>query len=397
MSQQQSALDIEKLREFELRMHYEGVAAFAAGPSPWESWDDAGTLGTWQRLEDHPRHPVRRVPQRTLGQRVLGGVTRLLVLMLLVGIAGVYFSSVTQEPAMVSGIRPAPIVVAKTARATGEPADALANDLVTLPPPSAGDSTRTHIEVVADALPASGAVNLVKAPPATVPALPQPAAVEPKVTTTEATATTHDPANRDDTAPRDTPQSARQEPGTPLADPAPQTDSATRSPEPAADIASVHTSDPALMAEPLAAASLPARNEAEQPAAPSVASGVAATASKPDRQVAMLAEAAVPPAAGVSHTPADPEPGTPPLAASPPTTGDWVVNLASYTRESTAQRMLDKFKDKGVDAEIVTITINDKPMVRIRTSGYQSAKEARDWVPLLEERLGLNGVWISRR
>lgn len=326
MSLNQTALDIEKLREFELRMHYEGVAAFAAGPSPWENWDDAGTLGTWQRLEDTPLHPVRRPAHRSMGQRLLGGLTRLLILMLLVGIGGVYFSTATQAPVVATGIQPAPIVVATTATQT---TNTLANELGALPAPAAGGNPWPEIEAVsapppiADTAPAQSPITATAPAPDTVPSPPAPDTLE----------TAALPVQGDTLA----------DFSTPAADSLPE----VAEPAPAAQIA--------LLEEPVT------------PAAPV--------------EPASAALEAAPPLAQEHH----------------PLEGEWVVNLASYNRESTAQRMLAEFRDKGVAAEIVTITVHDKPMVRIRTTGYQSAREARDWVALLEERLGLDGVWVSKR
>ncbi len=48
-------------------------------------------------------------------------------------------------------------------------------------------------------------------------------------------------------------------------------------------------------------------------------------------------------------------------------------------------------------AELVTVTVNDAPMIRVRTTGHASYREARDWAALLEERLELEGVWVSKR
>ena len=79
------------------------------------------------------------------------------------------------------------------------------------------------------------------------------------------------------------------------------------------------------------------------------------------------------------------------------TPGDWVVNLASYTRESTANRMLAEFRGKGVDAELVTVMINDRPMHRIRVAGFNSSQAAKTSIDPLEQQLGLEGVWISRK
>ena len=73
------------------------------------------------------------------------------------------------------------------------------------------------------------------------------------------------------------------------------------------------------------------------------------------------------------------------------------MNLASYTRESTASRMLTRFRDKGVDVELVTVMINDKPMHRLRVTGFTSSRAAKARIDPLEQQLGLDGVWISRK
>jgi hypothetical protein len=61
-----------------------------------------------------------------------------------------------------------------------------------------------------------------------------------------------------------------------------------------------------------------------------------------------------------------------------------------------ARRKLAVFRAKGVNAELVHVTVKGKPMVRIRTTGYKSFREAHDWVALLEERLELEGAWVAK-
>jgi hypothetical protein len=78
-------------------------------------------------------------------------------------------------------------------------------------------------------------------------------------------------------------------------------------------------------------------------------------------------------------------------------TGGWVINLSSYTRESTANRKLALFQQQGVDAEVFAVTINDKPMYRIRVTGYESSRSAKADIPTMEQKLDLEGAWISRR
>jgi cell division septation protein DedD len=106
-----------------------------------------------------------------------------------------------------------------------------------------------------------------------------------------------------------------------------------------------------------------------------------------DSENTVVAMAAAQPAA---TTPA-------PAAAAASTTGDWVVNLASYTYESMARKKLAVFQSKGVNGEIERITVNDKPLYRIRVTGFESSRAARASIPDLQETLGLEGAWIARR
>jgi hypothetical protein len=77
--------------------------------------------------------------------------------------------------------------------------------------------------------------------------------------------------------------------------------------------------------------------------------------------------------------------------------GDWVINLASYTWKSTANKKLALFKDKGVDAEVFRVMINDKPMYRVRVTGFESSRAAKAEVAAIEQTLDLEGAWVARR
>ena len=92
---------------------------------------------------------------------------------------------------------------------------------------------------------------------------------------------------------------------------------------------------------------------------------------------------------------AAPSPVAAAAAASP--AGDWVVNLASYTYEAMARKKLAVFKAKGVNGEIERTTVNDKPLYRIRVTGFESSRAARTSIPDLQKTLGLEGAWIARR
>ena len=77
--------------------------------------------------------------------------------------------------------------------------------------------------------------------------------------------------------------------------------------------------------------------------------------------------------------------------------GDWVINLASYTWKSTANKKLALFRDKGVDAEVFRVMINDKPMYRVRVTGFESSRAAKAEVAAIEQTLDLEGAWVARR
>jgi hypothetical protein len=44
----------------------------------------------------------------------------------------------------------------------------------------------------------------------------------------------------------------------------------------------------------------------------------------------------------------------------------------------------------------VRVTVKGKRIIRIRTTGYRSRREASGSVPLLEKRLELEGAWVAR-
>ena len=78
-------------------------------------------------------------------------------------------------------------------------------------------------------------------------------------------------------------------------------------------------------------------------------------------------------------------------------TGNWVINLSSYTWKATANRKLALFQQQGVDAEVFEVMIKDKPMYRIRVTGFENSRAAKAEIPKLEQKLDLEGAWISKR
>ena len=71
--------------------------------------------------------------------------------------------------------------------------------------------------------------------------------------------------------------------------------------------------------------------------------------------------------------------------------------VSSYTYESMAHKKLQEFRDKGVVAEVHPVMIKGKRMYRIRATGYESRTEAKTRLSLLQDRLGVESAWISKR
>jgi len=175
----------------------------------------------------------------------------------------------------------------------------------------------------------------------------------------------------------------------------------------AAEQKSAVMSAPSTTEQGGAAATEPAVDE--QTAAVLTAPDIVAQTGPLDSDIAVIEETTQPAAAAVAlNTPATAAETTPDITRELETatqtpvlpaakTGKWVINLSSYTRKSTAERMLAVFQQKGVDAEVFATTINDKPMYRIRVTGFEHARSARAEISTLEQQLDLEGAWISKR
>lgn len=335
-----AAEDAEKLRAFEQRMQTEGAAAFAAGPAPWDDWDDTGTLGTYQVWTDstkpQPPTPHFKRPRKALSTRLLTGTAQLALLALLIGSAGVYLTIITPEPRVAgNGVQPPPIVLAGHAP-----------------------------------LRAQTATTPVNRTPGEAPAQAEPVAF------TNPTAAT--PAESD-------PESIPDEALAALAvEPSPEAPAAGDAGVEEALAMSLDTLPGTAAGPAVEAAAEPVAEAAE----PVPAAEPDPVADRP-QQLALLTPA-------IETLPENPAARPAPAQAARELTGTWVVNLASYNYESMAQRKLDTFRDKGVNAELVKITVKGKSMIRIRATGYQSRREAIDWIPLLEERLELKGAWVAK-
>ena len=77
--------------------------------------------------------------------------------------------------------------------------------------------------------------------------------------------------------------------------------------------------------------------------------------------------------------------------------GDWSINLASYTKQSTAEEMRGRFLEKGVTADQVVATVNGKTYFRLRVTGFASRRAALKQSALIKEKLGLKDAWITKQ
>ena len=402
----------EKQQVFREKLQAEGADGFADGPRPWEQWDESGNQGNDRIWEGSARRIYPKQVKRSIGDRLLSGLAVVALATLMVGIAGVYLSTTSTPQLASSAIHPAPIV---TDRQTNIDTD-IATDatvslasLETLSPPAAGNSAtpgpdRIILEPALQPAPA--------APTAPVDRV----AVETIITEASVTTTVY------------TQQPTQDQPelvATVETSPPPFTSMGTAEKQQAVTTSvqqSATVEAPEQPAEPVitAQAEVIAAEEplAEQPPAIQGTTAVAdqqpTSALKTETTTAQTEspldkpELAREPVSIAMNSSAVAVEAAPDIADEPESTtktpllpdaktGKWVINISSYTRKSTAERMLAVFKQKGIDAEIFTTMINDKPMHRIRVVGFQSSRTAKAGIPAIEQELGLEDVWVSRR
>lgn len=84
-------------------------------------------------------------------------------------------------------------------------------------------------------------------------------------------------------------------------------------------------------------------------------------------------------------------------APPPPHTGNWVINIASYTNEAVARRKLAAMQQQGIDVELVTAEVNGRTIYRARVFGFDTRQEAAARAGTIQKKLGLKETWIARR
>jgi hypothetical protein len=110
-------------------------------------------------------------------------------------------------------------------------------------------------------------------------------------------------------------------------------------------------------------------------------------------QPATAAAGAIPEAGAAPQEPAAQAAAAPP----PPHTGNWVINIASYTNEAVARRKLAAMQQQGIDVELVTAEVNGRTIYRARVFGFDTRQEAAARAGTIQKKLGLKETWIARR
>jgi hypothetical protein len=76
--------------------------------------------------------------------------------------------------------------------------------------------------------------------------------------------------------------------------------------------------------------------------------------------------------------------------------GEWSINLASYLKDSTAEKMRKQFLDKGVATDLVTATVKGRTYYRLRVTGIENRDMALTQSTIIKEQLGLEETWITK-
>ena len=420
----------EKQKIFREKLQAEGADAFADGPRPWEQWDESGHQDDNRIWEGSSRriYPKQKA-KRSMGDRLLSGLAVVTLATLVVGIAGVYLSTSSTPQLASTAIHPAPIIADRQLAAKQDIAadtTAALSSLETLSPPAAGNSASVVRDNVALEPPLQPSVVAVTDPADTV-------AVETVITRSAVTTTvyTQQPSQQQpellaliETTPPGfaSKPAGEQQPAasTTIEDTRVEQAEAADEPVVSTDIEDTRTEQVEAADEPVSIAQLEVdTTEAaieSPPATPALAPVLEELTDAAEYETSITQTESAVEKRAITETPASiaMNSSSPPVAATPdisreiettiqtpvlpdPKTGKWVINLSSYTRLSTAERMLAVFKQKGIDAEIFSTTVNDKPMHRIRIAGFQSSRTARSEIPAIEKILGLDDAWVSRR
>jgi hypothetical protein len=439
----------DKRRGFEQKMRDQGADGFADGPRPWETWDESGNQANSRVWEGSAR---RVNGKHSLGYRILSVLAFMALATLLVGIGGVYYTHTQTQQIADAGTQPLPVInrrapiiapaeknvivaatetenlntltapAAGSAATSAEKEEAVAETAVmeSEPPPPADEAaTETTIDV-------TPAIASETVPPTTIGNIDS-VAIETVVTEQSITTTVYTRHPQQDepeivstietTPPPFAHEVAAAEVTTEqevtVLPATGQTDTLVLSGVETLDTPGEQIGDTTTVTA-AEDSSAEITTETVVETAPETTEDQADTIAEeqpvePAEDVTTVALAEESNETAVVESPAETVPESEPEPVEVQQaeivepvfpvekTGGWVINLSSYTWKSTANRKLALFQQQGVDAEVFEVVIKDKPMYRIRVTGFKNSRAAKAEIPMIEEKLDLEGAWISKR
>jgi hypothetical protein len=87
----------------------------------------------------------------------------------------------------------------------------------------------------------------------------------------------------------------------------------------------------------------------------------------------------------------------PPTPAPAPAAGPWQINLITLGNREAAAAFAERARAQGVPAEPLPVTRADQTLWRVSVPGFPDAEAASVKARDYQERLGLEGEWVSRR
>ena len=448
----------DKRRRFEQKMRDQGADGFADGPRPWETWDESGNQANSRVWEGSARRVNGKYKKHSLGHRILSVLAFMALATLLVGIGGVYYTHTQTQQLADAGAQPLPVIKRRApviAPADSEVVVALATeteDLNVLTAPAAGSEPAQEPEEVTEevvedivATPAAETV-IVETPVADEPATEtttdtppvmngsiDSVAIETVVTEQSITTTVYTRHPQQDepeivsaietTPPPFAHEIAAVEQEVTDFTPTVQTDTLVLTEVDTVedpDATSLQEAQHDVVAdEQTRDVTTAALTEEDNETAVVESPAEAAADITVDQSDAIIEEPSTEQTEDVTTVALAEESSAMAVVESPAETaaeiieeqqsetvepvfpvektGNWVINLASYTWKSTANRKLALFQQQGVDAEVFEVMIKDKPMYRIRVVGFESSRTAKAAIPAVEQKLNLEGAWISKR
>jgi len=85
------------------------------------------------------------------------------------------------------------------------------------------------------------------------------------------------------------------------------------------------------------------------------------------------------------------------IAQPKPSSGNWVINLASVSNSKSAEQEVARLGKMDIKADVSQAESKGKTWYRIQVPGYGSYDEAINARPAIEEKLGIKGTWVGQR